>query len=296
MWRWYLDKFREIHFLNNTYFDSFYWIDEGLAYNGQQTLSKPVMIDGPIELTWMTLLWVKKSPHLRCIECSPKCGDPRLSSWCLQMSCLQPTVVRTSLWLQSDMHYFVQHTYPWTERSSGWQPWYSQETLKLAFNVSNEYHGCQLEDLFVLMYVWESSRGLQPFGFIYHNKFLFWDVPSVKTLLSKSNSISLVNKSCRDANFVVTRDTRGCLGDRVNIKKTFCFQLVFRSPSADIRYSTSNRQIYFATDFISTKDIRQNMPNWSNKPIFLPVRYNIKPGCSFAAMNQSMRHLWYPQT
>ena len=30
-----------------------------------------------------------------------------------------------------------------TERSSGWQPWYSLETLKTSFNVSSEYQGCQ---------------------------------------------------------------------------------------------------------------------------------------------------------
>ena len=36
-----------------------------------------------------------------------------------------------------------------TERSSGWQPWYSLETLKLVFNVSSEYQGCHPDYLFV---------------------------------------------------------------------------------------------------------------------------------------------------
>ena len=39
-----------------------------------------------------------------------------------------------------------------TERSPGWQRWYSLETLKLAFNVSCEYQGCHPGDiLFVLV-------------------------------------------------------------------------------------------------------------------------------------------------
>ena len=36
-----------------------------------------------------------------------------------------------------------------TKRSSGWQLWYSLETLKLVFNVSREYQGCHPDDLFV---------------------------------------------------------------------------------------------------------------------------------------------------
>ena len=36
-----------------------------------------------------------------------------------------------------------------TERSSGWQPWYSLETLKASFNVSSEYQGCHPEDISV---------------------------------------------------------------------------------------------------------------------------------------------------
>ena len=34
------------------------------------------------------------------------------------------------------------------EWSSGWQPWYSPETLKLVFNVSSEYQGCHHDELF----------------------------------------------------------------------------------------------------------------------------------------------------
>ena len=33
-----------------------------------------------------------------------------------------------------------------TDRSSGWQPWYSLETLKTSFNVSSEYQSCQPDD------------------------------------------------------------------------------------------------------------------------------------------------------
>ena len=33
--------------------------------------------------------------------------------------------------------------------SSGWQPWYSLETLKTSFNISSEYQGCQPDDLSV---------------------------------------------------------------------------------------------------------------------------------------------------
>ena len=36
-----------------------------------------------------------------------------------------------------------------TERSSGWQPWYSLETLKTSFNVSSEYQGRQADELSV---------------------------------------------------------------------------------------------------------------------------------------------------
>ena len=36
-----------------------------------------------------------------------------------------------------------------TERSSGWQPWYSLETLKTRFNVSSEYQSCHTGDLSV---------------------------------------------------------------------------------------------------------------------------------------------------
>ena len=36
-----------------------------------------------------------------------------------------------------------------TERSSDWQLWCSLETLKLVFNVSSEYQGCQPDDIFV---------------------------------------------------------------------------------------------------------------------------------------------------
>ena len=36
-----------------------------------------------------------------------------------------------------------------TERSSGWQPWYTLETLKHVFNVSSEYQGCFLDDFSV---------------------------------------------------------------------------------------------------------------------------------------------------
>ena len=35
------------------------------------------------------------------------------------------------------------------ERSSGWQPWYLLEALKLAFNVSREYQGCHAHYLSV---------------------------------------------------------------------------------------------------------------------------------------------------
>ena len=33
-----------------------------------------------------------------------------------------------------------------TDRSSGWQPWYSLEMLKLVFNVPSEYQGCHPDD------------------------------------------------------------------------------------------------------------------------------------------------------
>ena len=36
-----------------------------------------------------------------------------------------------------------------TESSSGWQLWYSLETLKASFNVSSEYQSCQPDDLSV---------------------------------------------------------------------------------------------------------------------------------------------------
>ena len=39
--------------------------------------------------------------------------------------------------------------YTETEKWSGWQPWYSLETLKLVFNVSSEYQGCHPDDLSV---------------------------------------------------------------------------------------------------------------------------------------------------
>ena len=44
------------------------------------------------------------------------------------------------------------HLFTETERSSGWQPWYSLETLKLVFNVSSEYQGCHPDDLFVSVF------------------------------------------------------------------------------------------------------------------------------------------------
>ena len=39
-----------------------------------------------------------------------------------------------------------------TERSSGWQLWYSLETLKLVFNVSSEYPGFHPDDLSVSVF------------------------------------------------------------------------------------------------------------------------------------------------
>ena len=38
-----------------------------------------------------------------------------------------------------------------TEKSSGWQLWYSLEMLKLVFNVSSEYQGCHNDELFHLV-------------------------------------------------------------------------------------------------------------------------------------------------
>ena len=40
-------------------------------------------------------------------------------------------------------------TFTETERSSGWQLWYSLETLKTCFHVSSEYQGCHPDDLSV---------------------------------------------------------------------------------------------------------------------------------------------------
>ena len=50
-------------------------------------------------------------------------------------------------------HICVSFTYTETERSSDWQLWCSLETLKLVFNVSSEYQGCQPDDIFVSVYV-----------------------------------------------------------------------------------------------------------------------------------------------
>ena len=47
----------------------------------------------------------------------------------------------------------IMDSYTETERSSGWQPWYSLETLKTSFNVSSEYQGCQPDHFSVSVYV-----------------------------------------------------------------------------------------------------------------------------------------------
>ena len=41
--------------------------------------------------------------------------------------------------------------------SSGWQPWYWLETLKLVFNVSSGYQGCHPDDLSVSVYSCSTS-------------------------------------------------------------------------------------------------------------------------------------------
>ena len=46
-----------------------------------------------------------------------------------------------------------------TERSSGWQPWYSLETLKTSFNVSSEYQDCHPDDLSVSVTVLHQHPG-----------------------------------------------------------------------------------------------------------------------------------------
>ena len=48
--------------------------------------------------------------------------------------------------------------YPGMEKSSVWQPWYSLETLKLAFNVSSKFQGCHPDDLSVS--VWSKKSAL----------------------------------------------------------------------------------------------------------------------------------------
>ena len=39
-----------------------------------------------------------------------------------------------------EIQYIPRNIHITEKRSSGWQPWYSLETLKLVFNVSSEYH------------------------------------------------------------------------------------------------------------------------------------------------------------
>ena len=51
----------------------------------------------------------------------------------------------------NECHWYIKHKYhtiarhgeTQKKRSSGWQLWYSLETLKLVFNVSCEYQGCR---------------------------------------------------------------------------------------------------------------------------------------------------------
>ena len=66
------------------------------------------------------------------------------------------------------------------EWSSGWQPWYSLETLKLAFNVSSEYQGCHSDDHFVSVTVlcdwvyWNQELSSNQFGrHRCHNRLLY---------------------------------------------------------------------------------------------------------------------------
>ena len=63
------------------------------------------------------------------------------------------TKVEEKQWMRNGIYKSTE-----TERSSGWQLWYSLETLKTSFNVSSEYQGCHPDDLSVFVYVYQSHR------------------------------------------------------------------------------------------------------------------------------------------
>ena len=55
---------------------------------------------------------------------------------------------------------------PETERSSRWQPWYSQDTSETSFNFSTEHKGCNLDDLSVSV----SEYSLSPRQSLSHSR------------------------------------------------------------------------------------------------------------------------------
>ena len=63
-----------------------------------------------------------------------------------------------------------------TGRPSGWQPWYSLETLKIVFNVSCEYQGSHPDDLFISVMFDKRVVIIQEEGFQLPVPFQDWEM------------------------------------------------------------------------------------------------------------------------
>ena len=95
------------------------------------------VFDGTWPIPWLLMHWRLASPGQQQWQNSPV--RPAATDGDARSRASVTTVWNTMISPQSTG----------TERSSGWQPWYSLETLKLVFNVSSEYQGCHADYLSV---------------------------------------------------------------------------------------------------------------------------------------------------